>query len=367
VDPQSPDEGIFGQDTIYFYTHYFQSDPAWETSFTDMPLKVTMNGSSRPDTIGLGPSSTVLQKLWSSGAISSRSFGFYLGTGFDRAKGVINGSTIFGGYDAGRFEGTVYNYTLTPNVANPFRVHVSSITLDDPTGIVRNVPLVSDDGFDAEISTEQYPMSFPPSVTSRFVDALAAEETDSEDGSLRVTKPFNGTMTITLSSGFSIKLAPSVVANVSNISPVQATSNSSSSSGPFILGGSWLSQVYLMVNYDDKSFHLAQAVPEAKFIVTKTMCPRVVPQPYVAPKVGFVTGGLIGAVIGGVIGGSALATVAICFCLSWRRKRNTKHVRYFDGRKGGVKIHQFDVEDDGEEGGQPRRPWRKVGRLGRKS
>jgi hypothetical protein len=362
VGPQSPDEGVFGQDTIHLYTHFFETDPAWQTNFANMPVKVNMNGSSRPDTFGLGPQSTLLQKMWSAGMISSRSFSFYLGTGFDRAHGVINGSTVFGGYDAGRFEGTVHNYTLAENTANPFQVHVSSITLDDPSGIVKNVPLIDGDGFDAQISAEQYPMSLPSDVTQRFINTLAAEPTDSDDGSLRVTKPFNGTMTITLSDGFSIKLAPEVIANVSGISPV--AQQKTDATGPFILGGSWLSQVYLMANYDDGSFHLAQAVPEAKFIITKTMCPRVTPQPYTPPKVGFVKGGLVGAVVGGVIGGSALVTVAICLCLNWMRKRNQKKVRYFDGKKGGVKIHQFDIEDDELDG--PRRPWRKVGRSARK-
>lgn len=364
LDTTSSDEVTHGQDTIHLYTHYFESDPAWQTSFSNFPLAVTNSGPSRPDTVGLGQSSTLLQKLWETGSISSRSFGFYLGTGFDRAHGVINGSTVFGGYDAGRFQGVVHNYTLAPNAANPFRVHVSSITLNDPSGLQKNVSLITDGGFDAEISTEQYPMSLPSDVTQNFMSALAAEPSDSFDNSLRVTKPFNGTMTITLSDGFSITLAPEVIANVSGISPVAAPSNTT---GPFILGGSWLSQVYLMASYDDLTFHLAQAIPEAKFIITRTMCPHVVPQPYIVPTSGFIAAGLIGAVIGGVIGGSALATVAICVCLNWRRKRNQKKVRYFDGTRGGVKVHEFEVEDEfGGAGDASKRPWRKVGRSARK-
>lgn len=289
--------------------------------------------------------------------ISSRSVGFYLGTGFDRAQGVINGSTIFGGYDAGRFNGTVYNYTMASSNANPFQVHVSSIKLNDPTANIENLEITSGSGFDAEISSEQYPMSLPKEVTQNFATILAAAPTDSDDGSLRVTKPFKGTMTVTLSDGFQVTLAPEVVANVSGISPV-ATFNEDSSK-PFVLGGSWLSQVYMMINYDDDTFHLAQAILEAKFIMPRTMCPKVVPQPYLPPKLGFAKAGLIGAVIGGVLGGSALLTIAVTIFVSLRRSRTKKRVRYFDGERGGVKIATFTVEDDDSLEG-PRKPWKKV-------
>ncbi|KAI9725017.1 MAG: hypothetical protein M1812_000293 [Candelaria pacifica] len=353
---QASDEGVYGEDKMHLYTHYFQTDPATEKFIDNFPVRVAQNGSSYPGRIGLGAASTLLGKLQAASLICSRSFSLYVGSGFDRAGGVINGSSVFGGYDAARFTGPVYDYAIDAANVNPFGVRVSDIILSDPADSSRNISLLDKNrfsnipsaysGFDAKITTEQYPLSLPYEITQNFMTTLAAQESGNIDGSLRLSKPYGGNMTIVLSNGFAITLPKEVVYNASGLSPVAARKQDSLA--PFYLSTAWLSQVYLMVDYDDRQFHLAQAVPEAPFITTRTKCPGQVPVAYEPSKKSekaFSRVGLIGAVLGGVVGGMALITVVVCGTMFWRRRRCNKAIEEIENAKGGFKVGQREVDD----------------------
>ncbi|KAH0562032.1 hypothetical protein GP486_003268 [Trichoglossum hirsutum] len=339
IAPDTDANGSFAQDTIHLYTHYFQSDPAWDNPVTNFPFRVTTNGSTIADRLGLGYGSTLLQRLYNTGMVASRSFSLYIGTGMDRAGGVINGSVTLGGYDSARFTGTVYNYSIGSG-EYPFGVRVSDVVVNNPDGSTQSLldrtkfsNLPSDfTGFDAKISTEQYPMVFPAEVTKNFMSYLNAEPSDSPDGSLKLKNPFQGTLSIVLEGGFSVTLPKETVSNVSNLTPIAATQSSTISKNntvkgdpqsPFLLTTAWLSQVYMMVNYDaDQSgafFHLAQVVQSAPYIIPKTTCPRVAVAAYVPPQKSFMTAGLVGAIVGAVVAGLALVTVLSCVVLRWRR------------------------------------------------
>ena len=142
----------YGEDTMYLYTHYFESDPATATTCHGFPSSILSN-STFPQTsffgpagrLGLGAYSTNLEQLFANNFISSRSFGLYLGTGYDRAGGDINGSLTYGGYDSGRMTGQVHNYTmalpLSSPTQSPLQVHVSQISLDfNDGGGLRHTP-----------------------------------------------------------------------------------------------------------------------------------------------------------------------------------------------------------------------------------
>ncbi|KAI9766669.1 MAG: hypothetical protein M1835_007146 [Candelina submexicana] len=353
---QASDSGIYGEDKMHLYTHYFQTDPASERVIHNFLIRLAQNGSSYPGRIGLGATSTLLDRLRAASMICSRSFSLYVGSGFDRAGGVINGSNVFGGYDAARFTGQVYNHAIDATNVNPFGVRVTDIILSDPADSSKNVSLLDKNrfsnipsaysGFDAKITTEQYPLSLPYEITQNFRSTLAAQESDSHDGSLRITKPYRGSMTIILSTGFTVTLPREVVYNASGLSPVAARTKDSLS--PFYLSTAWLSQVYLMADYDDQKFHLAQAVAEAPFITTRTMCPGQVPvayEPSKKPEKAFNRVGLIGAVLGGVVGGMALITVVVCGTMFWRRRRCNKAIEEIENAKESFKVTQREVDD----------------------
>lgn len=348
VQPEG-DSSTFGTDVLYFFTHYLYSMPAFQNNITDLPIQLVQSGDDVPGVLGLGPKSTALQKMYDVGMIASRSFSMFLGTSFERAGGVFNGSITFGGYDSARFQGDTFQSDMDLSQPNPFHVKVTGMLLDDPTGLQRNVQLVSDGGFDAEISTDQYDFSLPADVTSAFAEALGANSAMPLNGSLQASLPFNGTLTVTLSNGFAISLPATTVSNISGITPVSAQSSNTSTTS--ILGGAWLSEVYLMADYETSTFSLAQVVQHEPWIETRTMCPGTAPTVYVKPQINaFIRKGGVGAIVGGFIGGLAISVIGIYCCVSWRlraeEKKRRKSVRFFDGERGGVKVQEFDVEDD---------------------
>lgn len=320
------------------YTHYFRTDPAWQTLLPNYTFTMATDGEENPGILGMGQRSTLLQHLFEAGMISGRTYSLYIGQSFERAGGEAIGANVFGGYDPQRFKGEVHNYSMTLGAANPLKVHVSDIILDDPSGFTRNVslfdqatfPNLTDNfsGFDAQITTDQFPFALPYAVVQNYKQQLGAVASDKwGDGSLQLTKPFNGTMTVVLSDGFRVTIPPEMMFNASGISPV--ADRAERDDGAFLLGSAWLSQVYLMLDYESYTFHLAQAIPDPLFNQPKTWCPRTVPLAAVRSSGGrgFAGNGLIGAVVGGVVGGLGLIALVLWVYVWWVRRQMVKAER----------------------------------------
>ncbi|KAF2422186.1 hypothetical protein EJ08DRAFT_565208, partial [Tothia fuscella] len=314
---------IHGKDNINLFTHFFETEPASATIVRDTQVAFGESGDVRPGRLGMGSSSTLLNSLVAMGRIAGRTYSLYVGSGMSRAGGVVNGSSVFGGYDAGRFYKPVYaNNPL--DLSNPDFLHVTvtGITLNDKTNsAIKNISILDKGAsFQARITTDQYPMSLPYQVTQNFMSVLSAETTTEIDNSLRLTKPFNGSMTITLSNGFSVTLPHQVVYNNSGLSPVAARSKQDSS--PNYLSLAWLSEVYLMIDYDSNVFHMAQVKAKNAYVMPRTFCPKSIPVPYDYSKSSspFMKQGMIGAVIGGIIGGSAIVIACVALYMWWKRR-----------------------------------------------
>ncbi|KAL2004198.1 hypothetical protein VTN02DRAFT_5847 [Thermoascus thermophilus] len=116
----------------------------------------------------------------------------------------------------------------------------------------------------------------------------------------------------------------------------------------FSLGGAWLCQVYLVANYDDNAFHLAQAVEDTDFVSLRTLCPGDAPRPYADPDTSsFAKKGLVGAVIGGVGAAILLLCLGVWIYASYRDARTwRKTVYWFKGASQGTKVSVFDEEDE---------------------
>ena len=347
---------------MYLFTHYFETDPATATTCHNFPASILSN-STLPGTnffgpagvLGLGQSSTNLNQLAANNATTSRSFGLYLGAGYDRAGGVVNGSITYGGYDSGRFINPVHNYTLASTVdsptQSPLQVHVSQITLDFPTLGGGSINLINGTGFTADISTSQYPLSLPHSVTQAFASALHATPADNADNSLRLPQSFSGNMTITLSDGFKVSFPPEWVSNISNITPIAASAtDSSSDTSTYTLGAAFLQYVYLAVNYDSTppAFHLAQAVLENAYVMPRPLCPNITPVPYQPPGLdAFTRAGLVGAAVGGVVGGSAVTILVWVLVQNYlrRRQHRKRAVGFAAGAAKGVEMDDMEEVD----------------------
>lgn len=327
-------------DTLNLFTHYFDPSPPNLTTVSKFPITVLSNYSAATTPwfgpaglVGLGPSSTLLRHLYDLNLISSRSFGLYMGTAYDQSNGAINGSLTLGGYDSGRFEGDVYNFTIVdPNPDadhSTFKVLVTQMTLDTGNGSKSELL----DRFDAYITTSQYALSLPVGVTKKLIDITGASPSNDEEDVLRLPSNFDGTLTITLEGGFNLTYDSEWLRNTSNNSPISTaplstSSNNSTSTKPNLLGSAFLSNIYFMANYDSHppTFQLASALPHGLYVQTKTLCPDTVPIAAKATKLSsFERAGLTGAIVASVIGGIGFSFACFwCFRKYMQRRMHRR-------------------------------------------
>ncbi len=220
LDPrQEKLEGRLGRDTVRLYTHYFEVEAASQTLLENSIVEVAEEGTITPAILGMGFSSTVLRDLAAKDVIAGRTYSLYIGQGFDRAGGAVNGSNTFGGYDSGRFTEPVHKYPMNTARMNPMTVRVKDIVITGPKDSNTSTSLFDPiafpnmvsrpDTFEAELTTDQYPLSLPYQITQNFISRLNAEQDNTwGDNSLRLKSAFEGTLSIVLEDGFTVTLPP---------------------------------------------------------------------------------------------------------------------------------------------------------------
>ncbi|RMZ83927.1 hypothetical protein DV737_g1509, partial [Chaetothyriales sp. CBS 132003] len=322
-----------GTDTLNIFTHYYDPSPPNVTFVPKFPVTVITNFSSNSSPwfgpaghLGLGPSSTLLKLLYDQGSISSRSFGFYVGAAYTRAGGAVNGSLTLGGHDSGRWAEPIYDFPISAvtsptDGSTPFKVTVQSISLLNADNTT--LGQLNESPFDAYISTSQFPLTLPDGATSKFATLTrGTPKTNPYDTSFELPSSFNGSLSITLSTGLTVTIPNSELRNASNISPISsipAASNQSTASQPStvpVLGTSFLSHVYLIAQYSSTppTFHLAPALPFGPYVQVVSLCDNSTLTPALPVTVSsFAAKGVVGAIIGGVIGGIGL-TFTVWWC-----------------------------------------------------
>jgi hypothetical protein len=296
----------------------------------------------------------VLRDLAARDMITGRTYSLYIGQGFDRAGGVVNGSNVFGGYDSGRFVGEPHQYPMNIANVNPMSVRVKDIIITG-TNDNSNISLFDNKvftdmktpeaTFEAQITTEQFPFSLPYQVTQNFIAHLGAEKDNSwGDNSLKLKNDFNGTLSIVLEDGFTVTIPPEVLMNASRITPIQ--DRAQDSKAPFYLGSAFLGQVYLMADYEVNNFFLAEAVQKDNVVMPVSFCPKTTPVAYQRPDQSeWQRQGLIGAVIGGVIGGIGTLAALYCLWVSLLRRKDERKLKRELEKNRQSKMAQFDVEE----------------------
>lgn len=346
-------EGYFGQDTLRLYTHFFETDGASQTLVPNSTIEVATGGDIIPGRVGVGPSSTLLQDLASREMVAGKTYSLYIGQGFDRAGGRVNGSNVFGGYDSGRFTGDPHQYPMNTNNVNPMSVRIKDIVITQSEGGANQSLFSTEDFpgmketpqvFEAQITTDQFPLSLPYQITQNFIKAASAQKHNYwGDNSLKAASTFNATLSIVLEDDFTITIPPEVLRNFSDITPIQ--DRKEDSNAPFLLGSAFLGQVYLMADYDSSHFFLATAVQKNNMVMPMTFCPKTIPSAYERPQQNqWQRQGLIGAVIGGVFGGIGCLAALYCLYISWLRKSDERRLRRDLTRNEAVKLEQMDVE-----------------------
>ncbi|KAH7413689.1 aspartic peptidase domain-containing protein [Phaeosphaeria sp. MPI-PUGE-AT-0046c] len=346
--------GFFGQESVRLYTHYFETEGASQNLIENSTVQVATQGSIRPSRVGMGSSSTLLRDLAARDMIAGKTYSLYIGQGFDRAGGMVNGSNVFGGYDSGRFTGTPNKYPMNIANVNPMSLRIKDIVITD-TKDNSNVSLFDNKvftemkapaaTFEAQITTEQFPLSLPYQITKNFIARLSAEKDNYwGDNSLKLKNDFSGTLTIVLEDGFTVTFPPEVLMNASRITPIQDRTEDDKT--PFRLGSAFLGQVYLMADYETNNFFLADAVQKNNMVMPMAWCPKTDPVAYERPnQSAWQRQGLIGAVIGGVIGGIGTLAALYCLWVAILRKKDERKLKRELEKNQQSKMAQFDVEE----------------------
>lgn len=287
--------------------------------------------------------------------IAGKTYSLYIGQGFDRAGGAVNGSNVFGGYDSGRFTGDVHKYPMNTANINPMSVRVKDIVISESDNPNANVSLfdpakfpalnTQPDAFEAQLTTDQYALSLPYQITQNFISHLGAEQDNTwNDNSLKLKNPFNGTLSLVLDDGFTVTLPPEVLMNASNITPIQ--DREKDSTAPFLLSAAFLGQVYLMADFESENFFLAEAIQKNNMVMPLTFCPKSTPEAYQPPnQSAWLKQGLIGAVVGGVLGGIGITICAYCFWIGFRRKLAERKIDKELEKGKKAKMAQLEVEE----------------------
>ncbi|KAK5071640.1 hypothetical protein LTR64_004581 [Lithohypha guttulata] len=329
----------YGVDNLNIYTHYFDPSPASSFIVKNHSLTILSDYSLDRDvfyesgSLGLGSASTLLKQLVDIGRISRNVFSIYLGTAYPEAGGTQNGSIVLGGYDAGRLQGAVHKYPQAPNAgprSSNFKIRVKQMSLS--TGDGSSIGMVTDNGFDGHISTNQYAMEMPPYVIKHLADALQGVPAGTPENTLQLAQKFSGNLTVTLDDDYEIVFPSEWISNASEITPFSAATldtNISVSDGPFVFGTAFLHHLYMTVDYEDSSFYLADAKVYDNYVQPRSLCAGEAPVPLGRPKVNkFVQTGMVGAILGGLIGGVALAWLVFFVIrkrLQYRQSENAIH------------------------------------------
>jgi Eukaryotic aspartyl protease len=337
-----------GTDVLHLLEHFYEDDIPTETNLASFPLQLLSNYTSTQSPffgpgglLGLGPSSTLLSALVQSGKIASRSFGLYLGTAYPPAGGPTNGSLTLGGYDGARFQHPVQSFPLdtSDSAGSALKINVPQITVSNTTSPSIAILKGSTTAFDAYLSTSQYEMTLPASISAALAQALNATVSGN---TLLISDTVAANLTISLPNNLTLTFPSTILTS----NPIAF-----SESGPYILGSSFLSIVYFAVSYDSltPTFFLAPAVQDATFVSPKPLCANTIPTPQSAAHISFfVRNGLIGLVIGASVGGSALVLLMFAMLRSWGKWRERKRVvRFMNLKKqegGGEELELGNVD-----------------------
>jgi hypothetical protein len=247
----------------------------------DVPFEVWSSAQSDKSGLALGPNSSLIRTLLDVHAVPSGVFGLFFGSRSQTR--AVDGNLTIGGYDKARVGGAWTNLTTQADHFNnscPLQVVVKDIRLNNIHG---SFSLIADS--EATVPACVDPLLNRFTFTETMYD-LFANLTDhpakrAEAGGSNFTRrtyplenePLIGSVTVELANGYTTTIphyefvsqergadaeGKFAVTNASRI--MVAAGIPSGDSGGIVLGGVYLSQNYLLVDYANRMFHLAPAV-----------------------------------------------------------------------------------------------------------
>jgi hypothetical protein len=350
IDPHEADETVIdGYDVAKFYGI---------PEIYGFPFEVWSNAQSdNKSGLALGPNSSFIQNLLDVQAAPSGLFGLFFGSR-SQTRGV-DGNLTIGGYDKARVGGAWTNLTTQAGYINdscPLQVLVKDIRLNNIHG---SFSLIADS--EATVAACVDPLQNQFTFTQTMYD-LFANLTDhpvnpAEAGGSNFTQqtyplenePLIGNLAVELADGYTTTIphyefvsqergtdteGKYAVVNASRI--MVAAGTTSGAGGGVVLGGVYLSQNYLLVDYANQMFHLAPAVigklGDQDHDIIKVCGAATFDETDHASGSGSAKS-TTGAIVGGVLGG-LIAVVAALGLISYLRRRGEGRRLPTGGRPG---------------------------------
>ncbi|KAI9867414.1 MAG: hypothetical protein M1813_008972 [Trichoglossum hirsutum] len=293
----------------------------------DFPFEVWSDAkSSNRSGFALGRNSSVLKRFLDAAAVPSTVLGIFFGSRSQDQS--VDGSLVIGGYDRSRVKGSFTNFTIAqylPNASCPLQVQVKDVQLSGSNG---SHSLFADSGgtvtMTACIDALQNQFTFTRSMYDRF--ASLTNHPSSPDFGPQIypveSEPLIDTVIITLSNGYRSVIPHYEFVSrergtdaegkyaVVNTSRLMIAAGGDDTMLP-TLGGVFLSQNYLLVDYERNMFGLAPAVTGTKGANSQDVVTLCAPSGMKS---------IAGPVAGGVIGGVVLLCVTAFLLFLWRRR-----------------------------------------------
>jgi hypothetical protein len=264
-------------------TANFTESHAW---IPDFPFEVWANHDAlNKSALALGPESSVLSRLVSNRLTPSTSFGVDFGSRSETRPRP--GQLVIGGVNAGRFDARTKAEFKMWNAAAPIncplQVLLADVVLTNDAG---SFSLFPDPGFkvSACVDTLQNAFTFTPAMFAKW-QGLTGWIADDGSRYTPQTYPLDrehlmGTLTIKLANGYETIIphhelvshergsdgqGKYVVTNSSRVMAAVQSGDSDLGHDIPVLGGVFLSQNYLHVDYESSSFWLSPQIGDGKF------------------------------------------------------------------------------------------------------
>jgi hypothetical protein len=350
---------IDGYDTATFYAGL---------TVPKFPFEVWSNqDATNKSTMAFGPNSSVLKVLRYVNAVPSRFMGIFMGSRSQSQP--IDGHLIIGGYDRSRVKGPFKNFTMNAGnlgILCPLQVGIRNIQVTSLNG-TSSTSLMADvgsivpaciDPLQNEFTLTQAMYTRWASFTQHSSNFTTPTTINDPSTNLQLypmaNEPLIGNITITLDNGYTTTIphyelvsqqrgtdseGKYAVINSSVLMAAVGTGATDYGQDIPLLGGVYLSQNYLTVDYDSGSFGLAPANTAASTLMdVVSICSNSsassTQTSSTSPDSSNSSSTNVGAIVGGVVGGVLI--LAIIALIIFLRRRGHTLSNWLPSREGSA-------------------------------
>jgi hypothetical protein len=318
---------------------------------SQFPLEIWSNlTATNRSALGLGIRSSVLSSLLDVGVIPSTEIGLYFGS--RSVERPDNGELVIGGYNPDRVAGKFKDFPVGANYGVgepcPLQVLLKDVLVTNDNGVSQSIMSDSGSRVPACINPAENSFTFTKAMYNSWANVTQKPSNPPLDGSKNYTdqtyplnsEPYMKELVIVLEGDYRITIphyelvTPERGNNAQGLYEITNSSRLASAvtiGDAFtypVLGGVFLSQNYLRVDYNRKIFSLAPAVTtplgdgQSTIVSTCNAPPPSIPVAPGSKKLG--AGAIAGIVVGSIAVVAIVASLVAFFFLKGKRAQKTR-------------------------------------------